>query len=167
MNRLHQHMRKCLIPATGLVALTTALLLGPVPASLAGGKEKVTSANKVKATATSAKADSGGEQVITVKLVVEKGWHLYANPVNHEDFESNRTVVTVKADGKPVPAKVTYPKGRAYKDGNGTYNVYEGETLIRAVVNRGDAGPLQVHIQVNACDDRKCLPPGVITLKVE
>ena len=35
----------------------------------------------VKATAAAAKPDADGKQTVTLTLAIDKGWHLYANPV--------------------------------------------------------------------------------------
>ncbi len=171
MHRLNRSARSHLVPAACLLLLASAFLLGASDSARcqAGGKKKVNSADRVKTTVTAAKPDASGQQVITLKLAIEKGWHLYANPVGNEDFEANRTNGTVKSNGKTVPAKVTYPRGKSRTDSIGTYNVYEGEAIIRAVVNRGDnvSEPLQINIQVSACNESVCLPPGVITVKVQ
>ena len=48
------------------------------------------------------------------------------------------------------------------------YDVYEGTVKIEAKVKRsaGDASPLEVLIEVQACDDRVCLEPGKLKLMI-
>jgi DsbC/DsbD-like thiol-disulfide interchange protein len=143
------------------------LLLGTSEHLLAQNKR---SDSKVKATATATKPDADGKQTITVTLDIEKGWHLYANPVGFEDFEPNATVVTVTGKAKPQAVKVEYPPGDLHKDDilKATYRTYEGRVTIRAHVQRaaGDTGPLEVSVKVNACDARMCLPQAEIKLAV-
>src|ERR1017187_6268699 len=53
------------------------------------------SESKVKASATATKAGDDGKQTVTITLEIVKGWHIYANPVGAEDFEGNKTSVTI------------------------------------------------------------------------
>jgi DsbC/DsbD-like thiol-disulfide interchange protein len=159
--------------AFAFVALAAAavLVLGGLgtPAARAG-KKLLTSADKVMATAKATTPDASGKQVVTVTLTIDKGWHLYANPAGFDLVEPAKTEVTITGKAKPRSVKVEYPPGTPHKDEDlkGTYNIYEGQVTIRAVVQRaaGDAGPLQVAVRVNACDATKCLAPGKIELKV-
>ena len=125
---------------------------------------------KVKATATATKAGADGKQVVTITLDIEKGWHLYANPVNHNnDFlDANQTVVKIAAKDKLGDVKVMYPAGKTKIDKKEKYNIYEGTTKIVASVVRvmGDTSPLQITVEVSACDDSVCLAMGKIKLTV-
>ena len=56
----------------------------------------------VKATAAAEKPDANGKQVITLTLAIDKGWHIYANPVGAEDFASVQTTVKAKAKGGSI-----------------------------------------------------------------
>jgi DsbC/DsbD-like thiol-disulfide interchange protein len=156
--------------AGALLILTGAVVLvlttsPPVPAQ--GGKGK--SETKVKAAASATKPDADGNQVVTVTLDIEKGWHLYANPVGNEDLDGAKTIVTVTSKVKPQSVKVEYPPGTVHVDKViGNYKVYEDRVAIRALVQRaaGDTGPLLVTVKMNACDASKCLPPGEVKLTV-
>src|SRR5262245_28495453 len=72
--------------------------------------------SEVKILAALTKPDAAGKQVITVTLAHNDGWHTYANPVGNDDFDSNKTVVTVLANGKPIDAKIEYPVGKTVKE---------------------------------------------------
>jgi hypothetical protein len=162
----------------GLLVLTgvAGLTLATTNRLTAQGLKK--SDSKVKATATTTKPDPEGKQVVTVTLEVDKGWHLYANPVRYapfdgsksDEFSENKTVVTVATKLKPQAVKVEYPPGTLFKDTllKASYWVYEDRVTIRALVQRaaGDAGPLQVTVRMNACDSHSCLAPGEIKLTV-
>ena len=131
-----------------------------------GGESKIPrSDSKVKATATATKI-TNGKQTLTITLDVEKDWYIYANPVNYDQYENNRTRVTVKADGK-VTADVKYPKGTR-KDAK--YDTYQGKVAIVCEVTRspGDTSPLQVGIDVNSCGlvNMECLLPARIKLTI-
>src|SRR2546423_1417950 len=72
--------------------------------------------SKVKVTHKAEKPDANGNQKITLTLNVEKGWHLYSNPVGNTDFEENQTSVKATQGGKPIDLKVDYPKGEVIAD---------------------------------------------------
>jgi len=134
----------------------------------AGGLKK--SDSKVKATATATKIENG-KQTVTITLDIEKGWYLYANPVGAEDFEGNKTNVSIKAKDK-VQAKVKYPEGTPKVEKIGKeeikISIYEDKVTIQAEVARvkGDTSPLQISIDVNSCNKGTCLPPGTVKLMV-
>lgn len=128
--------------------------------------------SKVKASAKASKAGDDGKQTITITLETVKGWHIYANPVGWERMEENRTVVTCKAKEKLI-VSVKYPEGVVKtttdeKKQEVKYRAYEGQVTIQAMVTRtmGDTSPLQISINVNACDANTCLFPGVVKLTV-
>jgi DsbC/DsbD-like thiol-disulfide interchange protein len=135
----------------------------------AGEKKFGKSDTKVKATATATKLDADGKQMVTITLQVEKGWYIYANPVDNEDYEGNRTIVAIKA-GEKVGAKIRYPDGKVRTDktdkGVVRTNIYEGKTTIQVDVTRvkGDASPLQIAVDVNSCNGNVCLPKGTVKL---
>jgi DsbC/DsbD-like thiol-disulfide interchange protein len=133
-----------------------------------GGSRK--SDGKVKASATATKIDAKGEQTVTITLAIDKGWHIYANPVNHnkEFLDGAKTKVKVSAKVK-VEARVKYPFGKTHADKDDKYDIYEGTVKIEAKVKRsaGDTSPLELVIDVQACDDKVCLEPGKVKLLVK
>ncbi|MBI3823163.1 MAG: hypothetical protein HY289_10860 [Planctomycetes bacterium] len=142
-----------------LAGLTMTVL--PFAAN-AGGR----SDTKVKASAKGSKIVDN-KQTVTITLEVEKDWYIYANPVNYEQFENNRTRVGIKANEK-VTAEVKFPAGTLKKGAK--YNIYTDKVVIVCEVTRtpGDSSPLQVHVDVNACGlvVEECLPPARIKLTV-
>jgi uncharacterized protein len=143
----------------------TALALASHSAALAGGMK---SDSQLKAKATATKLDASGKQVVTVTIDINKGWHIYANPVDHEFLVNGQTKLTIGAKVKPTAVDVKYPAGKTIVDGKEKYNVYEGQVTIQAVVQRaaGDASPLEIAIQVQACTDKECLQPATVKLTV-
>lgn len=131
----------------------------------AGGSRK--SDGQVKASAKATKINDKGEQTVTVTLEINKGWHLYANPVNHEFLEGAQTKVTIAAKAKPK-VRVEYPPGKTIVDKKEKYDIYEGTVKIEARVLRetGDTSPLEVTVAVQACDKNVCLEPSKIKLTV-
>ncbi len=145
--------------AVGLFA--AALLLGGTQLGSAGGK-----VDPVKVQASASKADAAGKRTVTVALAIEKGWHVYANPVGLEDLVPAQTKVVIKAAGKPVAASVKYPAGKSHTDKVvGTYQVYEDNVTISADVP-GAAGALEVSVTYQACDAKRCLLPKTVKINV-
>jgi hypothetical protein len=158
------HTRRTI--AAGLVAGVMLLALGWLPDARAGVKK---SDSKVKVTAKATRPDDAGKQTVTVTFVIDKGWHIYANPVGNKDLAETQTSVTVAATGKPE-VKVTYPPGKVIRDEVvGAYRVYEGKVSVQATVVRGkgDTSPLDVSVRFNACDDKGCLPPATLKFKLK
>jgi DsbC/DsbD-like thiol-disulfide interchange protein len=150
----------------GLLALAlVALVAAGAGTALAQGKK---SESVVKATATADKPDADGKQTVTITLDIEKPWHLYANPVENEDLTSVQTVVTVGSKVKPEEVKVAYPAGQLHTDKDGKYRIYEGKVTIKAHVKRakGDTGPLEVNVKLQACDAKSCLFPSTVKVNV-
>jgi DsbC/DsbD-like thiol-disulfide interchange protein len=149
-------------------ALLGAALLICAACSVQAGGQK--SDSKVKITAHANPANSSGKQTITVTLVHEKGWHTYANPVDNKDFATNKTVLTVLANGKSLDAKVEYPVGRVVKDTVvGDYKVYENKVDIKANIQRapGSTGPLEISVRILACSEKGiCLLPATVKVPV-
>jgi hypothetical protein len=142
------------ITLIGFFAL--ALVLGQT-ISLAGG---LRSDSKVKVSSTATKPDSAGKQTVMVTLLVDKGWHLYANPVNNPNLSSNQTVVKVESKTKLTDVKILYPPGVMKQDKDiGNYMVYEGKVNIQAIIQRGpgDLSPLEINVRLHACDANHCL----------
>jgi DsbC/DsbD-like thiol-disulfide interchange protein len=128
-----------------------------------------TSDKKIKATSTATKLGGDGKQTVTITLEVEKGWYIYANPLNANTdvLDGNETRVSVKSKDK-LMASVKYPAGKRKKDGRLEYDIYQDRIEIKAEVQRkaGDTGPLQISIDVNTCRKGECLLPGTIKLTV-
>jgi uncharacterized protein YyaL (SSP411 family) len=129
------------------------------------------SADVVAATATLGVPNKDGQRALTVTLKIDKPWHIYANPVEHDDLEGARTTIDVYADSKKLAAKIDYPKGTAEKDMKAMeYRVYDGEAVIKGIVTVKDATELEVRIKVQACtsgENGRCLLPATIKIPVK
>lgn len=154
---MHPRLSRCCLFA---MALAACLIFN---SAQAGGKK---SDAEVKVTVEAAKPDSAGKQVITVHLDINRGWHIYSNPVGNEDLEAAQTELKVTGKAKPASVKIEYPKGQIITDKVlGKYGVYEDKVSIRATVQRadGDTGPLEVSVKFQACNDKgSCLFPATV-----
>ena len=101
-----------------------------------------------------------GKDIVVFKFDVQKPWHIYANPVGNEDFESNKTSIKVVAK---VPPKVSidYPAGKEYVLMGEKLKIYEGSFDIRATVEReaGATGAMEAVVRISACDDLCAVSP--------
>ena len=142
-------------------ALTFATLAGAAQAQLKK------SDSVVKTEAKADKIADDGTQTVTVTLTIDKGWHLYANPVGNEDLADNQVVVSLSSKNKLQDVKVEYPEGKVHKDTTvGDYKIYEGTVTIKAKVRRAkdDTEPLDVAVKLQACDKSTCLVGTTVKL---
>ncbi len=150
---------RCLV---GVLALALpAILLSDAGPVLAQAKK---SDSVVKVEAKADRPDADGKQTITITLDIEHPWHVYANPVENEDLTPAQTIVSVASRVKLDNVKVDYPAGKLQKDNDEKFKIYEGKVTIKAQVKRakGDNGPLEVTIKLQACNDKTCLVPATI-----
>lgn len=143
------------------LALAFAALAGAAQAQL---KKSDT---VVKAEAKADKIATDGTQLVTITLTIDKGWHIYANPIGNDDLEGAQTRASVSSKNKLQDVKVEYPKGKLVKEmGVGEFKIYEGTVTIKATVRRaqGDTEPLDVEVKVQACGDSQCLLPATVKL---
>jgi DsbC/DsbD-like thiol-disulfide interchange protein len=128
--------------------------------SLAQPKKPRKSEDVVKITATSSKPGADGTQLVTVNVAIDKGWHLYANPVDNNDYKEIETTLLFTGKTKPEVLKIEYPAGKLVKDTTvGNYKTYEDTVAIKAHIKRasGDTGPLEMGLKIQACSDSFCL----------
>lgn len=157
-----------LLFASSALVLTGLLVSGNQSASQAQIKK---SDAVVHVTAKGEKPDSDGKQIVTLTIKIDKGWHIYANPVGEESFKSVQTVVTLTGESKVQNAKIEYPPGKTIKDTKLEieYRIYEGTIKIKAVVQRakGDTGALECGVKVYAETDTTMLMPAIVKVPVE
>ncbi len=124
----------------------------------AGERKPGTAADKVKAAITANKLTVDGKQELTIRLEIERGVWLYANPVNHNnDFlNDNRLTLKIDAQDRPV-CHVTYPPGKTRGDDKEKYDIYEGSVTIRVVATRvlNDRSPLDIRIRVHGALEQR------------
>ncbi|MCS7047198.1 MAG: protein-disulfide reductase DsbD N-terminal domain-containing protein [Gemmataceae bacterium] len=145
-----------------VLSVTLAALAVGGNSAAAGGK----SDTEVKVSVEGSKIDAGGKQEITVFLEINKGWHIYSNPVGSDELAGAQTEVKITAKTKLRDVKIDYPRGQVVEDKIlGKYAVYHGKVTIKATVQRaeGDTGPLEVSVRFQACNDRgSCLFPATV-----
>jgi len=153
----------------GIALLVVAGTVLPLGLGQGGGKK---SDVEVKASVKAEQPGADGKQTLNLTLTINKGWHIYANPVGNEDFAPNATVVTVKP--KPRAIEVVYPSGKLKKDSiageSVEYRIYEDRVTIPIQIQRaaGDTSALELNVRINVCNDKgRCLPTSTIKVAVK
>lgn len=134
------------------------VVVAAVPFAAGGGKE----AAKVKFAVSAGPVAASGLQTVTVNLEIDKGWHIYANPIKNQDFAEAQTTIKVRSNDKLAGVKVLYPEGKLYTDKKTklTFQVYEDRVAIPVQVQRtvGSVAPLEVEVFFMVCDENTCRP---------
>jgi len=126
----------------------------------------------VKATARLT-ADKENVNWLTVELKISPGWHING----HKPLQENLTPTTITLDGDCqswLLGTVDYPTPEVLQLGfqKERLALYQGTVHIRAKVTRNVQDTQEkmrvvpIYIRLQACDDRACLPPETLVLRV-
>lgn len=135
---------------------------------------QVTSLNFVKASAAQAQVAAGGSGEAIVTVAVQNGYHVNANPPSDAYLKATELIVQ-PADGLSV-GFIKYPTAvsKKFSFSEKKLAVYEGEVPIKVLLKSAAAAPKGSHnlaakLNVQACDDQLCYPPGTleVTIPVE
>jgi DsbC/DsbD-like thiol-disulfide interchange protein len=114
---------------------------------------------------------AGGSIDAVVRLTIQRGYHINANPPTFPYLIATQLDVT-PSDGISTSA-VSYPKAvaRKFAFADQPLAVYEGEAELKATLKadpaaaKGDRS-LAAQLRVQACDEVVCYPPGNIELRI-
>lgn len=146
--------------------IATAILCLSLLVSVAAAEGMRDSSSVVAVTAApdTLHAGVGGTVEFTVTMEIQDGWHLYAHgdPVYYG--------ITLHApEDLPVAAlKVDYPKGHEGKFlGEKVQLLEHTETLsVSGLLMVQPEKPLELELELQACDDKSCLAPAWIPVCV-
>ena len=164
-------MRKLIVFSCLLVAACAKPAANTNQAVSATGAEppRVTSTGVVKATPQELTLAKGTSGYATVRLEIQNGYHINANPPSYRYLIATELQVP-PAGGISVDV-ITYPDPltRKFSFAEGPLKVYEGETLVKAMLKVGQSAETGQHnlsakLRVQACDDQVCYAPGTIDL---
>jgi uncharacterized protein YyaL (SSP411 family) len=143
------------IVASGQPSVTAIATLAAVPDAALQDSARV-----VQASARILPATANAPRQIQVTLQIAPGYHVNANPAS----KSYLIPTEVLVNGQPA-AGVRYPTGRQMRLQSGLQlAVLEGRLHLNLPL--AAAPPAQVQVRVQACDDKACLPPSLLTLAV-
>jgi thioredoxin:protein disulfide reductase len=158
-----------------IIVLSLCLLVvgcaKPQPPSNTESKPEVTSTGVVKVTPLEASITRGESGEAVVRLKIENGYHVNANPPTFSYLIPTQLEL-VPADGISV-GSVTYPNAltKKFSFDEKPLAVYEGETDLKVRLSAAKSAPAGVHnlsgkLRVQACDDQVCYAPGSIDLRL-
>ena len=133
--------------------------------------QRVTSESVVKVEAQPVEIPSGGSGEAVVKMTIQAGYHVNANPPTYSYLRATELVIPA-SDGVSV-GYVTYPKAlsKKFPFAENPLGIYEGKTEIKAMLKADkSAKPGQRSIsstlRIQACDEQVCYPPGTLELAI-
>lgn len=132
-------------------------------------KPGVTSDSVVKVTPLETSITRGESGEAVVRLKIDNGYHINANPPTFSYLIATQLELTPAA-GISV-GSVNYPSAltKKFSFDEKPLAVYEGETDLKVRLTSAKSSPAGVHnlsgkLRVQACDDQVCYAPGSIDL---
>jgi DsbC/DsbD-like thiol-disulfide interchange protein len=133
--------------------------------------QRITSEGVVKAAAQRIEIPAGGSAEATVRLTIQSGYHVNANPPTFPYLKATALEIS-PADGVSL-AFVTYPKAvnKKFAFAEKPLAVYEGETELKATLKsdktakKGERS-IPARVRIQACDEQVCYPPGMLELAI-
>jgi uncharacterized protein len=111
-----------------------------------------------------------GSRQLQVRLAIPPGWHVNSDQPGNPDLIGTR--LSLPPDSGWQLAAINYPQGEALKLGFQTQPVslYTGEVVLQARLEPASESPaaltLPVEVRLQACDERVCLPPEQVRLRI-
>lgn len=160
-----------------LICLLTAACTKPAtenkqqPASTSSDPPRVASTDVVKVTPEALTFAKGSSGDAVVRLQIQKGYHINANPATFSYLIATELNVT-PASGVSVDF-ITYPEAltKTFSFADAPLKVYEGDTTVKAKLKAAPSAETGKHnlsakLRVQACDDQVCYAPGTIDLTI-
>ena len=133
--------------------------------------QRITSQSVVKVVGQPLEIARGGSADATVRLTIQNGYHVNANPPTYSYLKPTELEVT-PGDGFSVNY-LTYPTAltKKFPFAEKSLAVYEGNTDLKVSLKANPKASPGEHsipavLRVQACDDQVCYPPGQIDLRI-
>lgn len=130
-------------------------------------RSKISSEAVVRATAEPVEIRAGESAEATVRVSIQPGFHLNANPPTYSYLKA--TELDISNTDEISTAYISYPDpvSRKFSFAEKSLRVYEGEVLLRISLRAAKSATkgkrsLSAKLRVQACDDQVCYPPGSI-----
>jgi len=114
---------------------------------------------------------AGGQAEAVVKLSIQNGYHVNANPPTYPYLRA--TEVVVQTDDGISVGFITYPNSlnKKFSFAEKPLSVYEGEAAIKLMLKAAGSAAkgtrsLPAKVNVQACDDQVCYAPGTLELSL-
>jgi len=133
--------------------------------------QRITSESVVKAAAQRVEIPSGGSAEATVRLSIQNGYHVNANPPTYPYLKATALEIS-PVEGVSV-AFITYPNAidKKFPFAEKPLAVYEGDTDVKATLKADKAAKkgersIPARLRIQACDDQVCYPPGTLEVVI-
>lgn len=133
--------------------------------------QRITSESVVTAATQPVEIPAGGSTEATVRVTVQSGYHINANPPTDPYLKATELEIT-PAQGLSVGA-VSYPKPleKKFPFAEKPLRIYEGQTEIKATLKADKSAKpgqqsISARLRIQACDDQVCYPPGKLELTI-
>jgi DsbC/DsbD-like thiol-disulfide interchange protein len=143
----------------------------PNVVNTANEPRKIASVDVVKATPQEADIPGGGSADVTVRLKIQDGYHINANPPSYPYLKA--TELEIPSSAGISVAFISYPNPitKKFSFAEKPLAVYEGETALTVRLKAGNSArpgkqSLSGKLRVQACDDQVCYAPGSIDLAI-
>lgn len=132
---------------------------------------RITSESLVKVTAEPMEVAAGQSNEAVVKITTQSGYHINANPASFDYLKATEVDLP---DTPEVTVDYIYypnPQVKKFSFSDQPIRVYEGETQLRVMLMADKAAPkgarsLPAKLNVQACDDKVCYPPGAVNFTI-
>ena len=147
-----------------------ASTLAPSPEGPSGAP-RITSVKLVKATAQEVQLPASGSAKATVRITIQSGYHINANPPTYSYLKA--TELWVQTGNGVSVGFISYPTPitRKFSFAQEPLAVYEGETSLKVLLKADSSTAkgsrsLPAKLYVQACDYQVCYPPGTLDLSL-
>jgi thioredoxin:protein disulfide reductase len=141
------------------------------PAPSESTKKPASSVNFVRVHAAEVQLQAGGSATAEVLVSIQSGYHINANPPTYPYLKATELTVQT-GDGVSV-GFITYPTPmtKKFSFADKPLAVYEGDAEIKVMLKTASmtlkgVRMLPAKLNVQACDDQVCYPPGAIDLSL-
>ena len=143
----------------------------PAAPSAVAENKRIASVDVVKAAVQPAAINAGGSGEAIVRLTIQKGYHINANPPTYRYLKATELEI---AQGEGVSVTSVYyppPLNRKFTFAEKPLAVYEGDTELKATLKadpstkKGERS-ISARLRIQACDDEVCYPPGTLDLAI-
>ncbi|MEP6919883.1 MAG: protein-disulfide reductase DsbD domain-containing protein [bacterium] len=132
---------------------------------------KISSETVVKVAVQPVEIPAGGSNEATVRLTIQPGYHINANPATYPYLKATELDVT---DTDEISMDYTYypnPQVKKFAFADQPLRVYEGEIQLKVLLNADKKAakgnrPVNCKLSVQACDDKLCYPPATIDVVI-
>ncbi len=125
----------------------------------------------MRAAAQAVEIPAGGSAEATVRVTIQNGYHINANPPTYPYLKATELEITPTQGLSIGPMSYPKPLEKKFPFAENPLRVYEGETQLKATLKAAKAAKtgtrsISAKLRIQACDDEVCYPPGTLDLTI-